>query len=148
MTVVIRDLAATDEAAWRGLWDGYLTFYGADVAPEVTGETWRRLLAPEVPMRGLVAVDGSTVIGICNYVLHLNTWMKTEICYLEDLFVDPAVRGKGVGKALIEAVGALAQENGWQRVYWFTKEDNAVARGLYDKVTGGATDWVKYHLER
>jgi GNAT superfamily N-acetyltransferase len=53
-------------------------------------------------------------------------------CYLEDLFVDPAARGGGVGRALIEDLIALARGQGWQRLYWNTDTSNETARRLYD----------------
>ena len=61
------------------------------------------------------------------------TWNE-EVCYLQDLFVDPALRGRGVARALIEAVAKAALERGAERLYWLTQEHNAAARALYDKV--------------
>jgi len=56
------------------------------------------------------------------------------VCYLQDLFTSPDVRGRGVGRALIEGVYAQARDAGARRVYWQTQEDNAAARRLYDQV--------------
>ena len=53
-------------------------------------------------------------------------------CYLEDLFVSEAARGKGVGRALINDLKALAKAKGWHRLYWNTETSNAQARALYD----------------
>jgi GNAT superfamily N-acetyltransferase len=61
------------------------------------------------------------------------TWHDT-VCYLQDLFVDPRLRGRGVARALIEAVAGAARERGAERLYWHTQDHNAVARALYDKV--------------
>ena len=55
------------------------------------------------PVHAIVAergVDG--VIGMANYIIHENTWTLTPVCYLEDLFVDPAKRAVGVGRQLID----------------------------------------------
>jgi ribosomal protein S18 acetylase RimI-like enzyme len=81
-----------------------------------------------------VAERAGKLLGIVNCVIHRATWTKTHYCYLEDLFVSPDARGLGVGRALIEAVYARADELGATRVYWLTKEDNSTARALYDKV--------------
>ena len=142
----IRPVGAGDRDAWFRLWRGYLEFYEATLDPRISDATWRRLLDPNEPIHGLVAcgAEGS-VIGIVNYVLHANTWTDRPVCYLEDLFVDPTVRGRGVGRALIEAVVGLAKTQGWYRVYWQTKQDNATARALYDKITP-VTDWVRYDV--
>ncbi|MDP1629805.1 MAG: GNAT family N-acetyltransferase [Caulobacter sp.] len=130
----IRPLAPADRAAWDRLWAGYLTFYDSGVAPEVTEATWTRLLDPAAPMFALVAEDEAGVFGLAQCVLHASTWSTTPYCYLNDLFVDPARRGGGAGRALIEAVQAEADARGAGRVYWMTHETNAVARQLYDRV--------------
>ena len=146
MSITIRDLRPDDEDAWRQLWQGYLTFYESKVPANVTDETWRRLLAPgEATMFGLVAAEGHTVIGFVNCVLHLNTWTDKPVCYLEDLFVNPATRNQGAGRALTEAVHERGRADGWHRIYWRTRDNNATARLLYEKVTDG-TDWVTYEV--
>ena len=132
---IIRPLAASDRDAWGRLWAGYLRFYRAEVAPEVTEATFARLLDPESGMACLVAEAGGEVIGICNYLFHANTWSLNPVCYLQDLFVDPAARGSGAAKALILACEAVAREKGCFRLYWLTQEYNGPARSLYDTIT-------------
>jgi len=141
--IEVREASAGDESAWRELWDGYCAFYETVVPPEVTAATWRRLLEPGQPMESLVAERGGEVVGFVNYVLHPSTWATAETCYLEDLFVSPAVRGSGAGRALIEAVLERARSAGWDKVYWHTREDNARARALYDSLAK-ADDFVRY----
>ena len=107
--LVVRPVAARDEKRWRELFQGYVTFYEATVAESVVALTWRRLLAGEDGMAGLVAVDKTDrPIGLANLVFHRSTWSETCYCYLEDLFADPSVRGTGVGRALINATYAEA----------------------------------------
>ena len=142
-TLEVRTVRADDERAWRALWDGYCSFYETEVPSEVTAATWRRLLEPGEPMEGLVAEDAGEVVGFVNYVLHPSTWGMGDTCYLEDLFVSPAARGSGAGRALIEAVLEAARSRGWDKVYWHTREDNARARGLYDSFAP-ADDFVRY----
>lgn len=127
-----RPLAATDEAAWRRLWAGYLRFYRAEVPDEVTAATFARLLAPDSGLGGLVAESDGGVVGICNYLFHANTWSLAPTCYLQDLFVDPAARGTGAAKALILACEAEGRARGASRLYWLTQEYNGAARSLYD----------------
>ena len=137
MTAVrIRPLAATDRKAWEALFRGYITFYKATIADDVIETTWTRLLSDaEHVHRGLVAVDqNDQPIGIAHILFHRSTWSKTYYCYLEDLFVEPSLRAKGVGRALIEAVYAAADGAGITRTYWATQESNYRARGLYDQV--------------
>jgi GNAT superfamily N-acetyltransferase len=130
----VRELRASDKPRWDILWAGYLEFYQHDLPAEITELTWRRLLDPADQPCGLVALDGDQVIGFVHYHYHLSTWSAAGYCYLEDLFVDPAVRGKGAGRALIEAVYRAADQRGVTRVYWHTQETNERARVLYDQV--------------
>jgi GNAT superfamily N-acetyltransferase len=74
------------------------------------------------------------LIGLAHYLLHRSTWAPVCYCYLEDLFVEPSVRGGGAGRALIAAVEAAARDAGASRLYWITDETNQTARRLYDKV--------------
>ena len=69
-----------------------------------------------------------------DHPLHAHAWTTQEVCYLQDLFVDSAIRRSGCARRLIEAVAAVARERGCHRLYWTTKEDNATARSLYDRI--------------
>jgi len=144
---MIREIGPRDEREWRALWRGYLDFYETELTPEITDETWARLLAPEGAVRGLVAeADDGTLVGLAHYVLHPRTWTVGDACYLEDLFVAPAARGSGVGRELIDGVAERARAAGCTRVYWHTHRDNAAARRLYDSF-GLADDFVRYVVE-
>jgi GNAT superfamily N-acetyltransferase len=132
--VTIRKAVATDEARWRDLWAGYIRFYRGSVSEEVTAATFARILDPASPIHCLVAERDGAVIGICNYLFHESTWDTRPICYLQDLYVDPAMRGGGAAKALILACEAEAKAAGAFRLYWQTQEYNAPARSLYDTI--------------
>ncbi len=112
--VTIRGLEPADRAAWEPLFRGYIEFYQAAVADDVIGETWARLLSPEPEFHiGLGAVDGEgRLVGIAHILFHRSTWSKSCYCYLEDLFVDPGARTRGIGRKLIEAVYAEADRRG------------------------------------
>jgi GNAT superfamily N-acetyltransferase len=90
---------------------------------------------PASPVYAIVAELDLNVVGIANYLLHESTSAIEPVCYLQDLFVDPAIRGEGVGKALIDWLLAEMKTQRWSRVYWATAENNYRARGLYDKYT-------------
>lgn len=134
-TPQIRPATPADEAAWRQLWAGYLRFYRAEVPEHVTAGTWARLLDPESQMGCLLAEQDGTVIGLCNYLFHANTWSLAPTCYLQDLYVDPAARGSTAARALIESCEAIACDHGAFRLYWLTQEYNGPARSLYDTIT-------------
>ncbi len=133
--MTIRDITAADEAAWRGLWGDYCRFYKADPPEAVTANTWAMILDPASPVRALVAEVAGVAAGFATYVIHPYTWSVRPACYLEDLFVREDLRGKGLGRALIQTLIDRAGDEGWGRVYWMTQEDNAAARRLYDTFT-------------
>jgi GNAT superfamily N-acetyltransferase len=134
-TSTIRRIEARDEPRWRELFDAYTRFYEREPVEAVTRHTWSRLLDPAAPLFGIVAESGGRVIGIANCVMHENTSTLAPVCYLQDLFVDPATRATGVGKRMIDWLVAEMKVQGWARLYWATKETNYRARGLYDKFT-------------
>lgn len=129
---LIRPVALGERAEWERLWIGYLDFYGAALAPAACDATWKRLHDPAVPLRALVAEEAGRIVGLAHYVYHVSSWTAGPYCYLQDLFAAADTRGRGIGRALIEAVSAAAQRNGADRVYWLTMEDNLPARALYD----------------
>ncbi len=142
--VNVRRLRTEDADRWRELWDGYLSFYRADLPEEVTARTFERLCDGDETMVGLVAVDSDDrPLGLAHLVYHPATWTSSNYCYLEDLFVDRGRRGTGISRALFDAVYAHARESGASRVYWHTQQFNGAARSLYDKV-GRLTSFVVY----
>jgi len=144
MPLSIRPLVAADHDQWRTLWRGYLDFYESDVPDDVTALAWSRILDPEAPIHGLCAVDeAGRLLGIVHYLFHPVTWAAGPRCYLEDLFTAKEARGRGAGRALIEAVYAAADARGADQVYWLTQEFNTTARRLYDQVAK-ATPFIKY----
>jgi GNAT superfamily N-acetyltransferase len=141
----IRGACANDENEWRRLWRDYTAFYEADVPETVTAATWRRIIASEPSILCRVALTDGQMLGFSNAVLHEGSWVVSPVCYLEDLFVDPPSRGRGVGRALIADLVAMARDRGWSRLYWHTRADNRAARRLYDEFTQ-ADDFVRYRL--
>lgn len=133
--LALRPLGAEDRAAWEPLWQGYLAFYRTSVPAETTETTWNRFLDPAEPMHVLGAFDqDGRLLGIVHYIFHRSTWTPGNYCYLQDLFTIPEARGKGAGRALIEAVYEKAKAAGASRVHWLTQDGNATARALYDQV--------------
>lgn len=145
MSVDIRDATPADEAGWRSLWQQYLDFYEVVLKPDVTTATWARLMDPASPVKARLAFVDGAMVGFAIHLHHPSTWVIGEDCYLEDLFLAPGARGKGVGRALIEDLMVLARGKGWQRLYWHTDEDNMVARRLYDRFVE-SDGHVRYRL--
>lgn len=132
--ITLRTINATDFEQWLPLWQAYQTFYEVDLAADVSTTLFERMLDPDEPIYGAVAIQGQRLIGMVHYVVHRSSWAIANVCYLEDLYVDANVRGSGAGKRLIEWVQAFAQKNQCARLYWHTHETNQRAQKLYDWV--------------
>ena len=140
--VKVRPVAREDYARWKPLWDGYNAFYeraGPTALPdEITQMTWSRFFDAYEPVNALVAESvhqgEMRLVGIVHYIFHRSTTFLGPTCYLQDLFTTSPLRGRGVGRALIEAVYDKARAAGCPRVYWLTHETNTTAMALYDKV--------------
>jgi GNAT superfamily N-acetyltransferase len=136
--LIIRPVARGDHDQWLPLWDGYNAFYGRAGAtaldPAVTATTWERVFDADEPVHALVAEQDGRLLGLTHYLFHRSTTAIGPVCYLQDLFTTQEARGKGVGRALIEAVYAAARAAGASRVYWQTHETNVTAMKLYDQV--------------
>lgn len=140
----IRPLELSDEAEWRRLWTAYLAFYETSLPEDVFRKTFARLTGEEgASMAGLLAVSGGRVVGLAHFLFHRSTWSTLDVCYLQDLYADPEVRGTGIGRALIEAVYERAAAAGAPEVYWLTQEFNTTARRLYDRIAG-KTPFIVY----
>lgn len=133
--VRIRPLTATDEAEWRRLWTAYLAFYETTLPEAVYRANFARFLtANPRDFRCLIAEVDARPAGLAHYHLHQTCWSVADTCYLQDLYVDPAARGNGLGRALIEAVYAAADAAGAKGVSWITQDSNTTAQRLYDRL--------------
>lgn len=146
----VRSLRPDDEGRWTSLFKAYVAFCGDRVANDIIAHAWQRLLHNEDNMFGFVAelpsrsvADGFDIVGLVNAVVHPSTYTTNSYCYLEDLYVDRQARGHGVGRALIEAVYQEADFRECARTYWVTKNDNADARALYERLAK-PTKFVQY----
>ncbi len=132
MSLEIRPLESADRREWEILARAYKAFYET-VLPDAEYErTWARLMSAD-GIHGFGARIDGELAGITHYLFHTGIWAR-QSCYLEDLFVDPAARGRGVARALIEAVAQRARDEGASRLYWLTHQENSTARALYDRV--------------
>lgn len=142
--VTVRPLTEADKPGWHALWKAYLTFYETSVPDEVYETTFARLIGDDAhDYNALVAESDGKLVGLTHYLFHRHCWRIENVCYLQDLYAAPEVRGKGVGRALIEGVYAAADAAGAPSVYWMTQEFNHTARQLYDRI-GTLTPFIKY----
>lgn len=140
----IRRIERGDEAEWRRLWTAYLEFYNSTVPEAVYRSSFDRLTSGDArEFQGFVALVEGKPVGLVHFLFHRHGWKVEDVVYLQDLYVDPATRGTGAGRALIEAVYKTADAAGCPSVYWLTQDFNATARKLYDQVAE-ITPFIKY----
>jgi GNAT superfamily N-acetyltransferase len=131
--IQITPIRLSERARWGELWREYQRFYGIEIAATITESTWQRLHNGRI--HGFAArTSADELVGIVHYLFHEDTWAKEPACYLQDLYVDPKMRGTGCGRLLIEAVAKAAKAAGSNTPYWLTHENNAVARQLYERL--------------
>ncbi|SFS08624.1 GNAT family N-acetyltransferase [Yoonia litorea] len=142
--ITIRAVRQSDETEWRALWKDYLAFYDSEVPDDVYVTTFARLLGDDPQdFSAFVAEMDGRLVGLVHFLFHRHCWRIENVCYLQDLFADPSVRGMGIGRKLIEAVYAAADAGGAPAVYWLTQDDNYTAQQLYDRVAK-KTNFIKY----
>lgn len=124
----------TDRAGWEAIWADNCRHFAAPAMDSLTIDAlWARILDPAHPMDAWLAFDEVTdrPVGLAHTILHPHTFTLKQVCYLEDLFVAPAARGRGIGRALIQAIAEAGRLHGWQRIYWVTDATNVDAQRLY-----------------
>jgi GNAT superfamily N-acetyltransferase len=145
-TIHVAPPTPADRAAWDPLYAGYCAFYKVDHSAAKADVVWSWLMDPDHPVKGFLARDDSgAVVGMTHYRGFSRPIAGGEGCFLDDLFVVPEARGRGVAERLIAAVVEEARCRGWPVVRWITADDNATARALYDRVAT-KTHWVTYEI--
>src|SRR5690606_3019144 len=143
---LVRPHAESDEARWRELFTAYGLFYENDFSDEVLEWVGPLHLAPGSGIVGLVAARADGGVGIAHYRPPPDLVSDGVGWNLDDLFVDPAARGAGAGRALIEHIAELSAGTGGS-LRWITADTNETAQALYDKVAT-RTRWVTYEMRR
>ena len=132
--MLFREIRESDRAAWLPLWEGYLEFYKHSLSDSQTSLTWDRFFDDSVRLHGFVAELDGVVVGFAHCWFNHTTWLDKADLYLEDLFVAPSARRRGVGELLIQGCADFAKSSGSSRLYWQTQRSNESAQKLYNKV--------------
>jgi len=95
----------------------------------------------------VVDVDGE-IVGISIWFLNYSTWMGTHGIYLEDLYVDPAHRGKGYGVALLKNLAQICVERGYSRLQWWVLDWNEPSINFYKSLGAVPMDeWTVFRVD-
>ena len=141
----VRAAHAADEGAWLEMWADFVRDGPEPCAPDAPALTWRRVLDAASPLDCLIAEEHGAPIGFLLYVTHPYSWSTRAVCYLLDLYVRPDHRGRGHGRALLEALDRTGRTAGWLKIYWMTQADNRLSQALYDKLAT-RSPLVRYDL--
>ena len=140
----LRLVAASDKQRWRELMKSYAEFYKVEVDDKALAATWKWIEDTEEEFWCTLAADNAgEVVGFTQYQLMHRSLSGSRVCYLSDLYVEPAIRGGGVGRALIDHVFQFARSNDIPNVRWLTQDYNTAARKLYDTY-GEKSDFILY----
>ena len=140
----IGKLTSADRPHWETLFRGYNDFYERTLPQQAYDRAWAEFQADD-EMHALGAKLDGRLVGIAHFLIHANT-SGPGVCYLQDLFTSPESRGRGVGRALIQAIAGWARGHGCGRLYWTTHETNATARRLYDQVAVNR-GFIRYEMD-
>jgi GNAT superfamily N-acetyltransferase len=142
--ISVTELHPDDRRAWEVLFRGYNAFYERTWPDERYESAWQEFQHGD-RILALGARLDDRLVGIAHFLVHAST-TTSDLCLLQDLFTTPELRGQGIGRALIGAVEAWARDQGCERVYWHTRENNDTARRLYDQVAENR-GFIRYELQ-
>jgi ribosomal protein S18 acetylase RimI-like enzyme len=141
--VVTRDIVKY-RSDWDRLYAGYAAFYKVEQTEDMRDRVWGWI--GEGKIACLMAIDDQgRPVGIAHVREFVRPLMSVLGGYLDDLYVDPTLRGSGVVDDLFNAAKDLGRERGWSLIRWITREDNYRARAVYDRIAT-RTNWVTYDL--
>lgn len=144
MTVTIVPLAERHRTDWERLYAAYAAFYRATQTPEMRARVWGWIHDPAHEVNAFVAEDASgRAVGLAHWRAFARPLSASTGGFLDDLFVDPVMRGHRVADALIEALAEEGRRRGWTVLRWITADDNYRGRGVYDRLAT-RTMWITY----
>jgi GNAT superfamily N-acetyltransferase len=105
------------------------------------------LFVPIPAAEAVIAELDGTPVGFAVFFASYSTWEATPGLYLEDLFVRPEARGRGVGRELLEHVARLTVARGWARLEWRVLDWNEPSIAFYRKLGGEPLDdWTVFRV--
>ena len=131
----IRPAEPRDEERWHSMFASLVATGPEPCAADAPAYVWSSVLDPKGQMNLLIAADArDRAGGFLLYLTHPYSWSRRQITYLLDLYVEPGLRGAGIGTALIEHLAEIGRREGWLKIYWMTQADNEKAHALYGKL--------------
>ena len=143
---MIREIQLKDKEQWGKLYRGYADFYKVEMSNEILQTVWNWLNNKNHEVEGLVYEVNGNVVGFAHYRRMPSPLRGQDIGFLDDLFVDPKHRGQKIGEKILNKLKEISKSKGWNLVRWITRDDNARAKSLYDRISE-KTNWDVYELK-
>ena len=143
---MIREIKPTDKEEWENLYKGYAKFYKVEMNKTILKTVWNWIHDKNHEVEGIVYEINNRIVGLAHYRKMPRPLRGQEIGFLDDLYVDPDYRRKGIGEKFLNYLKELSKSRGWNLVRWLTHDDNIKAKSLYDRVAE-KTNWDLYELK-
>ena len=143
---MIREIKLTDKEQWENLYEGYAKFYKVEMNKTILKTVWNWIHDKNHEVEGIVYEINNKIVGLAHYRKIPRPLRGQEIGFLDDLYVDPDYRRKGIGENFLNYLKELSKSRGWNLVRWLTHDDNIKAKSLYDRVAE-KTNWDLYELK-
>ena len=142
---MIRELQLKDKNQWEKLYKDYADFYKVKMNNKILQTVWGWLHDKNHEVQGIVYEIDNNIVALAHYRRMPSPLRGQDIGFLDDLYVDPKYRGQKIGEKLINKIKGISKFKGWNLVRWITRNDNARAKSLYDRVSK-KTNWDTYEL--
>jgi GNAT superfamily N-acetyltransferase len=143
----VMPLAPEHRADWERLYAGYAEFYKVEQTAAMRETVWQWIFDPKREIEALVAVErAGRAVGLAHYRPQLRPLRAGIAGFLDDMFVEPGLRGTGVVQALMQKLAEVGRAKGWASIRWLTAEDNYRARAFYDTIAA-RTVFLTYEMK-
>ena len=143
---MIREIKPKDKEQWENLYEGYAKFYKVEMNKTILKTVWNWIHDKNHEVEGIVYEINNKIVGLAHYRKMPRPLRGQEIGFLDDLYVDPDYRRKGIGEKFLNYLKELSKSRGWNLIRWLTHDDNIKAKSLYDRVAE-KTNWDLYELK-
>jgi GNAT superfamily N-acetyltransferase len=146
-TMEIRSVIESDLDELLDLLKAKAEFDGCPESLKATVKSMREAIFSSRPMaHALVAAENGALVGMATYFTIFSTFIAKPGLWLDDLYVYEKFRGRGIGKALLERLCRIAEDNGCGRVDWLVSRHNERGQKFYERI--GANISEKARLVR
>ena len=131
--LTIRLAAEADRESWERLWRGWQQHMAGTVPDDITERCWQTMMLPDSGLWAVLAFAEHQPLGFANVSRTPFAWTAEPVVFLQDLYVDPQARGRGIGSALLQGVYAHADAIGAPQVFWMVDEDDPELQAFYQR---------------